>query len=283
MANRKSATPTKSSSKTDQFFWRENFEVFSQDQVERYHAGVTGNPFNECLYDPLLIKLIEPHVGGGTSLSILDAGGGTGKWAVHFARLGHRVTLLDVAQPMLAKAEQVIEAAGLKDVITIRQGSIAELPYRDDSFDVVFSDRNPISHVGRRPQSYRAIRELVRVLRPGGAFIASVLNKHRKIAQLVSELDLDRAKAFMATGELRRGDDDYSYYFSENELRECLGAAGLEVQLVHGTTVFAEWIPTAWLLNAEVATKLRELEELARTDGELSRYGVRLHVVGKKR
>lgn len=274
--------PLKSSNKPDEFFWRENFEEFSSAQVEAYHAGVTRNPFNESLYDPLLVPLLEPVL-RSEPITILDAGGGSGKWAVYFARRGHRVTLVDVARPMLAKAEEVVERAGVRERVTIRHGTIAELPFADASFDLVFSDRNPISHVGRRPQSHQAIRELARVLRKNGTFVASVLNKHRKAAQLVSELDLDRAKAFLATGELQRADLEYTHYYTRRELEGCLDAAGIDVALLHGTTVFAEWIPTAWLLNDDVAARLRHLEELARADPDLASYGVRLHVVGKKR
>lgn len=272
----------KSSNKSDDYFWREDFESFSASQVERYHKGVTDTPFNEFLYDPLLLELMEPHLPpeGGT---ILDAGGGTGKWAVYFAKRGYPVTLLDVAEPMLVKAREVTVAAGVAEMVTIQSGSITSLPYGDASFDMVFSDRNPISHAGPRPDSHRALGELARVLRPGGSFMASVLNKQRKAAQLVSELDLDRAAEFMATGELRRSDNGVSTYYSADELRSCATKAGLDVLALHGTTTLSEWIPTAWLLNSDVASKLRQLEMMARRDPQYTAYGVRFHILAVKK
>lgn len=282
MSDTTGPTNIKSSSKSDEFFWRENFEEFSPEQVERYHRGVTKNPFNDMLYDPLIISLIGSIVDETKPLRILDAGGGTGKWAVYFARNGHQVTLLDVAEPMLEKARDVVKEAEVSHLVDIQQGTISKLQFDDNSFDIVFSDRNPISHAGGCAASYLAIQELARVLKQGGNFIASVLNKHRKAAQLVSELDLERTASFLLSGELKRSATDISYYYTRSELKTCLESAGLSVKTIHGTTIFAEWITTAWLLNEEIIEKLYNLERLAREEPELSNYGVRLHFVAQK-
>jgi ubiquinone/menaquinone biosynthesis C-methylase UbiE len=87
----------KSSKKSDQYFWKENFETFQELEAVRYHEGVTKYPFSTSLYDRLMEKLLEPIFAVPGRLNILDAGGGTGKWSVYFAKKGHGVTLMDVA------------------------------------------------------------------------------------------------------------------------------------------------------------------------------------------
>ena len=271
----------KSSKKTDEFFWKENFEDFTGKEARRYHEGVSDTPFNLRLYDRLMTDLLSKYLLGGP-MKILDAGGGTGKWAVYFAQMGHRVTLMDISEPMLKVAEAVVRAANLQDSVSIEQGTITGLRYETGRFDFVFCDRNPISHCGKMEASHSAVKELCRVLKPGGVIIASVLNKYRKMAQLVSELDLEKAKSFLAEGDLMRGEGTHTHYYTIEELGACLKEAGFQEPRLFGTTVFAEWIPTAWLLNENVVDKLYELEAAAREIPDLSVYGVRLHFVAHK-
>lgn len=268
----------KSSKKTDQYFWKENFEDFTETEATRYHEGVTSFPFNELLYDRLMEGLLEEHL-KGSGKKILDAGGGTGKWSVYFARKGHTVTLLDVSQAMLDVAAKVLADAGLNNKVAIDLGTITALPYKDDRFDLVFSDRNPVSHCGKGEVSRGALKELARVLKPGGTLIGSVLNKDRKVAQMVTELDLDRACALMQEGDIMRSDQEYSHYYTRDELEQALRNAGFTNIRILGTTLFTEWIPTAWLLSANVMDKLYRLETLGRERPELAAYGVRFHFV----
>lgn len=268
----------KSSKKSDQYFWKENFEEFSETEAKRYHEGVTGFPFNELLYDRLMESLLAEHV-DGQAMNILDAGGGTGKWSVYFAQKGHTVTLLDVSPAMLDLARSVVAEANVADKVTIDLGTITKLPYPDQTFDLVFSDRNPISHCGRGEVSRGAIKELARTLKPGGTMIGSVLNKDRKVAQMVTELDLDRAQMFMNEGDLMRSDREYSHYYSRDELEQALRDAGFSNIRILGTTIFTEWIPTAWLLSGKVVEKLYHLEKIGREKPELVTYGVRFHFI----
>lgn len=268
----------KSSKKSDQYFWKENFEEFTDVQAQRYHEGVTGFPFNEHLYDRLMESLLEEQM-AVSGKQILDAGGGTGKWSVYFAERGHKVTLLDVSQAMLDQARMVVAQAEVADKVAIDLGTITALPYADDSFDLVFSDRNPISHCGKGAASHGAIKELARVLRPGGTLIGSVLNKDRKVAQMVTELDLDRAAALMQEGDLLRSDQEHSHYYSRDELEQALRDAGFTNIRILGTTIFTEWIPTAWLLSEKVIDKLYQLEKIGREQTNLVNYGVRFHFI----
>lgn len=271
-----------STNKSNQYVWKENFEEFRDEEALNYHFGVTQYPFNLNLYDKLMEKFLEPIISSPAPLQILDAGGGTGKWSVYFAKRGHKVTLMDVALPMLEVAGRVMEEEGLTNNVIVEQGDIVHLHYSDSSFDAVFSDRNPISHCGKKDDSYQAFNELYRVLKPGGYVIGSVLNRMRKVAQMAMELDLDRALRLAEQGDIQRAENEYTHYYMLDELKACLANTGFTNIRIYPTTVFTELIPTAWLLDEIPLAKLLQLELKARELPELASYGVRFHFLARK-
>lgn len=96
-------------------------------------------------------------------LRVLDAGGGTGRWAIRLAKRGADVTLADPAPAMLAIARR-------KDGrITTVKAAIEALPFPDASFDVTLC----AFVLGYCPDLVQALGELVRVTRPGGLLLLS--------------------------------------------------------------------------------------------------------------
>src|SRR6516162_4472904 len=98
--------------------------------------------------------------------SLLDLGTGTGRMLELFGPEIERGLGLDLSLDMLLLARDRLERAGLKNC-SVRQGDIYDLPLADDSFDVVILHQ--VLHF--LDDSARAIREAVRVLRPGGRLL----------------------------------------------------------------------------------------------------------------
>jgi S-adenosylmethionine-dependent methyltransferase len=72
-------------------------------------------------------------------LRVLDVGGGNGFNAIHYAQLGHRVTLLDYSPVMLSEARLVAEKLGHTDKIAFCQadaGAIQEI-FPDQQFNLI--------------------------------------------------------------------------------------------------------------------------------------------------
>lgn len=93
---------------------------------------------------------------------VLDVGCGTGFLTVLLAKLGHRVTGVDLTPAMLERARERMKLAGVE--ATLLEGNALELPVDSDSFDAVVS-----RHVlWTMPEPERAFREWIRVTRPGG-------------------------------------------------------------------------------------------------------------------
>jgi 2-polyprenyl-3-methyl-5-hydroxy-6-metoxy-1,4-benzoquinol methylase len=99
---------------------------------------------------------------------LLDAGCGSGQFAVAFAALGVRVTAIDLAPEMIARARQHGEGAG--GAVEWRTGDLTLLGDADATYDAIHA-RVSLQFV---PDLSAALRELRRVLRPGGRCFASV-------------------------------------------------------------------------------------------------------------
>jgi SAM-dependent methyltransferase len=95
-------------------------------------------------------------------LTILDAGCGSGRNMVELARYG-TVTGLELADTSVAKARQ-------RAVGEVVQGTLDEMPFADDSFDLAVSF-DVIEHLD---DDRRALRELRRVVRDGGTLLITV-------------------------------------------------------------------------------------------------------------
>ena len=116
---------------------------------------------------------------------VLDLAGGTGDIALRMARrVGPKgsVVLADINPWMLAEAQRRLVGNPLASRITLREADAENLPFDDDTFDVVtigFGLRN-VTHQDR------AIREIRRVLKPGGRLV--VLEFSRPVAPVVKPL-----------------------------------------------------------------------------------------------
>jgi len=80
-----------------------------------------------------------------------------------------KVTGIDVEAPVLETARARAEEAGVSDRIELVKVEPGPLPFADQSFDVVFS-KDSIVHI---PDKHALAREVFRVLKPAGVFVAS--------------------------------------------------------------------------------------------------------------
>lgn len=104
-------------------------------------------------------KLLENLDGIET---VFDGGAGSGRFSILLAKHGCKVTHFDISQPMIDKAKELAQEAGVVDKITFVKGALEDLSgYADNSFDMVISFDAPISYT--YPNQEYVIGELVRM------------------------------------------------------------------------------------------------------------------------
>ncbi|HYD76448.1 class I SAM-dependent methyltransferase [Ramlibacter sp.] len=110
--------------------------------------------------------------------AVLDLACGTGVVALTAARLGARVSALDLSPALLEHARRHAELADVK--IDFREGDVEALPYENASFEVVLSQ---FGHMFA-PRPDVAVGEMLRVLKPGGTIAFSTWPPEHFVGQM---------------------------------------------------------------------------------------------------
>jgi len=184
---------------------------------------------------------------------VLEIGCGSGMYAIHLAKQeGCRITGADVNPHGIAGAAQLAAASGLDGLARFEQCDVSRgLRFGDASFDAAFAN-DVLCHV---PERAKLLRELFRVLHPGGRlFFSDAL----VIGGVVSQLELATRSSIGL------------YFFSppgENE--RLLVSAGFTVLSVGDTSEQAAAIGQRWRNARE-----RRREELIALEGSESYEGL---------
>ena len=119
----------------------------------------------------ITVKMMDRYIKPGDT--ILDIGGGPGHYSIHYARMGHAVTLVDLSDENVRFAKKKARQYGVK--INAMQGNALDLSrFPDDSFDTVFL-MGPLYHLMNEETRIQAVREAKRVLKPGGYLFSSFI------------------------------------------------------------------------------------------------------------
>lgn len=149
------------------------------DQVPDGWNAAAGN-YNRDLWDfmtPWARELLE-HSALAEDLELLDVAAGSGRVTVEAAPLVRRVLATDFAEEMLVQLESRIAEHRLHNVEVARMdGQDLDLP--DGSFDRVVSNFGVIFF----PDQLAGLREMHRVLRPGGRAIVTAWSEPERFDQ----------------------------------------------------------------------------------------------------
>lgn len=158
---------------------------------------------------------------------VLEVGCGMGTMAMNWARAGARVTAVDLNPTAIAQTSARFELLGLHG--RVEQADGRTLPYADGEFDYAWS-WGVLHH---SPELGCSLRELLRVVRPGGGFGLMLYNRRSILHWYLTEYVegfLHRERRFLSPLELasRYGDagreegNPHTWPVTEGEVRVIL-------------------------------------------------------------
>jgi ubiquinone/menaquinone biosynthesis C-methylase UbiE len=165
-----------------------------------------------------------------SSSTVLEIGSGSGRYALHLVEtIGCHVLGLDVNEFGVENANRLSAEAGVADRVRFQTCDVSKpLPFEDACFDAAFSN-DVICHI---PERLQLLRELCRVLKPGGkllfsdALIIGGTISHQEIAA--------------------RSSIGYYIFSPPGENERLLVEAGFSVLSATDTTVNAAEISARW-------------------------------------
>lgn len=209
----------------------------------------------------------------GRTLAVVDAGGGTGGFAVPLAEVGHRVTVVDASPDALAALTRRAADAGVADRVTAVQGDadqLAEL-VPAGSADLVLC--HSLLEVVDDPAG--VLRSVTGTLRPGGAASVLVANQAAAVLTRAMTGHLAAAASLLdaTAGTARRS-------FDPATAPALLAAAGLTVEGIHGVRVLADVVPAS-VAEAEPEALLA-LETRLSAQPPYRDIAAQLHLLGRR-
>jgi len=192
------------------------------------------------IYDAITWKYIEPYVPKDPDALVLDAGGGTGRWAIRMARKGCKVILVDISEGMLKIAAEKVKKEGLQNKVTIKEGDITKTGYADETFDMILCEH--ALFLFKEPDN--VIKELKRILKRKALLIISVHNRYvQSLVSLPEKPSLDKVDDALSIllrkryGSMTENGEVKIYTWTPDEFRTMLERNGLHVENIVGKGV----------------------------------------------
>lgn len=241
--------------------------------------GPAGSARTAVVWEVLSAVLAE----AGTALHVVDAGGGTGGFAVPLAAAGHRVTVVDPSPDSLAALQRRTTEAGLAERVRGVQGDLHELPglVPGGSADLLLV--HSVLELVDDPGD--ALAAAVPVLRTGGRLSLLAANRVAAVlARAVAGHPEEAARALTDPAGRWGPGDGTPRRFTADALRELVTGAGLLVEQLHGVRVVSDLVPSA-VLDTEpgAAAALLALERALSERAPFCDVATQLHVLAVRR
>jgi S-adenosylmethionine-dependent methyltransferase len=244
---------------------------------------VAGTPVVRDVLQAVISALVAET--GRTQLDVVDAGGGTGGFAVPLASQGHTVTVVDPSPDSLAAAQRRAAEAGVP--LRAVQGDVADLAAvtGEKSADLVLC-HSVLEYVDSPPAAMAAIAS---VLRPGGAvsvLVASAVGAviHRALAGRFDDARRLLTGIGAGSGPAAEGPGPVltrTRRFTLAGVTGLIEEAGLRPGGALGVRVFTDLVPRV-VADADpgAAEALQALEQAVSVHPAFHDYAAQFHVLG---
>ncbi|PYC77363.1 class I SAM-dependent methyltransferase [Streptomyces tateyamensis] len=186
---------------------RRYYDALGEGEEDRLTKDVAGRVSFE-----IHRRFLEPYLREGQR--VLEIGAGPGRFTMVLAEHGARVVVTDISPVQLRLNEANVSGAGAEHAVEVRHTldirDTTRLP--DAAFDLVLAYGGPLSYAF--DQEHQALTGLLRILKPGGIVVASVMSlwgswraRLAGATQVAIRHGIDVADAVIRTGDLRHVPD----------------------------------------------------------------------------
>lgn len=190
------------------------FEKYDPKTIEKHFDKGGLNEWDRLVRTPRdLVSLhihthyLREYIKSGAN--VLEVGPGPGRFTIELAKLGARISIVDLSSEQLKLNEQKIKEAGFEDAVLWRKKmdiiDLSEIP--DNNFDATVCYGGPLSYVFEHAD--KALEEVLRVTEPRGYVFLGVMSSLgtwqlfiEAVFDLVEELDLEKIQKLFEDGDV---------------------------------------------------------------------------------
>ena len=214
----------------------EYFDTLGIKEWER----LTATPVDEVSFH-VHIHYLECYI--PKDARVLEIGAGAGRFTQVLARLTDRIVVTDLSPDQLALNKKHAIQYGFEHVVEgWHEADLCDMQaFASETFEVIVAYGGPLSYV--MDQREKALSECVRLLKPGGILLASVMSLWggaRRRFNGVMRIPVDQNNRIIATGVIATGSfegaNHFHHMFRSPEFRSFLSQAGLEVLVISAST-----------------------------------------------
>ena len=285
----------------------------NRTSVEQYHDRVAGlydtiydnDPYWEVVFS-LTWRNILRYLPKNLSARCLDVGAGTGRWGMRLAKAGYKTDFLDISQKMLDQVANKLAAQDrpFSSINTMHENAMREKAVPDwstsvlwhasiddlsdipsESYDFLVGQGDPLNCAAR---PMRALKEMVRILRPGGVMVMSVDNRLQGIYHYFKDGDVAGLGDFLRTGKTRwvtdNPDEQYMMtMFTPGQIRAMCRDRDLEFLGMIGKTVLPLRRFRQILEDADKRETLMKMEESLHHEESMFANAAHLEFAARKK
>lgn len=249
--------------------------------MESRPTGPASNVRTAVVWELLSAVLAEmASTAGGRPLVVIDAGGGTGGFAVPLAEAGHQVTVVDPSPDSLAALQRRAAERGLE--VRALQGDLTDLPQlvAGQSADLVLC--HSVLELVDDPTT--ALAALASSLRAGGRLSLLVANRDAVVlARALAGRPEEAAHVLTDPAGRWGAPDGTARRWTPAAITELLESVGLAVEQLHGVRAVSDLVPSAVLdVEPGAAAALLALERALADTSPFRELATQLHLLARK-
>jgi SAM-dependent methyltransferase len=258
-----------------------HFDQLGPREWDRFDRTL-GDRVSLALHSRVLRQFIVP------GSQVLEIGAGPGRFTEQLSALGCQITVGDISPEQLRLNEDTARNRGFADKVrSWNQLDICDLTqFPLATFDAVVAFGGPLSYVFDRREG--ALTECLRVLRPGGVLLLSVMSLwgtlHRHLGAVLA-LPESANRSIVATGDLTAENDPSSthhcHMFRATELRAFLDRPELQLLWLSASSAITTGLDPALLPDERSWPFLLDVEARACTEAAYLDAGT--HLIGALR